>query len=531
VTGADVGERRDGREGRDLFAAIDIGTNSIHLLVARALGTEGFQTITTDKAVVRLGSGSGDMKHLARDAIDRGVAALARFGRIASTSGATVRAVATSAVREAANRDEFLRRARDEAGIEVEVVSGAEEARLIHLGVVQSVAVEGRRVLVIDIGGGSTEVVVGEGPHVLDARSLKLGAIRLTERWFRDEPLTKSQVKACRAQLRNHLAPAVREVAAYGFDLAVGSSGTIINVAEMALARRGGRTARSATNATITRQEVEEVVAALVGAPTARARARLPALDPRRADIIVGGALLLEQLFAELGIEEMTVSSSALREGVLLDTLQRERDAALHQLGDIRRRGVRRLMALNEADEQRHAEHTARLALELFDATAGWHRLGEPAREFLEAAALLANVGLVISHAGHHLHSSYVIRHAEQLVGFTEREVELIAQVARYHRKSEPKPSHPDFVALDPDDQQLVRTLAGLLRVAIALDRTHARVVRHVRARGGDDGLTLELDVTGDAELERYTADERKGLLERALGVPVRLATPAPTAR
>lgn len=506
------------------LAAIDIGTNSFHLIVARTTSPVAFEIIAREKEVVRLGSGSGDMKRLAPDAIDRGIAALSRFRKVAEISDAPVRAIATSAVREAHNRDEFVRRAADEAGIDIEVVSGVEEARLIHLGVLQDVPAGDRRLLLIDIGGGSTEFVVGKGPELLAARSLKLGAIRLTDRFLADEPLTSGQVKRCRAHIRAYLGPVVRQVAQGGFELAVGSSGTILNVAEMARQRRG-ESGRLVSNATFTRKELSKVVDALVSATTTKARLKVPGLDDRRADIIVAGAVLLEEAFEALGIEEMTVSDYALREGLVLDTLQRW-SASPSVIGqgtaDIRARSVRRLSALCP-EEQGHAEQVERLALALFDGTAAIHGRRREERELLAAAAQLCNVGIAISHDRHHLHSYYVIRNAEHLRGFTQREVEVIAQVARYHRKSAPKSKHEAFAALAGKDQDLVRTLAGILRLAVALDRSHDGVVADIEVQSTAGGVEIGLEVRGDPSLELYTAEERKGLLASALDTEVRI--------
>lgn len=506
------------------LAAIDIGTNSFHLVVARTTSPVAFEVIAREKEVVRLGSGSGDMKRLAPDAMDRGVAALSRFRQVAEISEAAVRAIATSAVREAANRAEFLRRAREEAGVDIEVVSGVEEARLIHLGVLQDVPAADHRLLLIDIGGGSTEFVVGEGPEVLVARSLKLGAIRLTDRFLGEEPLGKGAVKRCREHVRAYLGPVVREVTHHGFDVAVGSSGTILNVAEMARQRRG-ESGRLVSNATFTRKELGTVVDALVAADTAKARLKVPGLDERRADIIVAGAVLLEEAFDALGIEEMTVSDYALREGLVLDTMERATGATGvigRGTADIRARSVQRLSGLCP-QEQEHAQQASRLAVTIFDGTAAIHGLRREERELLAAAAQLCNVGIAISHDRHHLHSYYVIRNAEHLRGFTEREVELIALVARYHRKSVPKAKHEAFASLGPADQARVRTLAGILRVAVALDRSHAGVVAGIDAQCSSRGVEIALEVRGDPSLELYTAEERKGLLESALDAPVRI--------
>jgi exopolyphosphatase/guanosine-5'-triphosphate,3'-diphosphate pyrophosphatase len=432
-----------------------------------------------------------------------------------------MRAVATSAVREAENRATFIERAR-EAGVDIEVISGFEEARLIFLGVLQAVPVFDRQVVVCDIGGGSTELVVGTRGDILTARSLKLGSIRLSRRYFAEAKLSTSAVDRCRRDIRTALTPAVREIRRAGFDVAVGSSGTIGAVCAMVAARRSGSVPRTLNNFTVSRDDIDGVVRRLVKEPTIKERARTPGLDPRRADIILAGALILEQVVHEIGAEELTFSDYALREGVLLDTWRRIHGGSLHHLSDLRRRSVLRLARQMDEDTE-HSEHVARLALELFDATAALHGLGDDSREVLEAAALLANVGLFVSHAGHHKHSYYVIRNSELLTGFTDREIELIAQVARYHRKSAPRKKHPEFASLQRDDQQRVRVLAGILRVAVGLDRNHGRRVTRVRVADDDRRLVIgAVPVPGqDVSLELYAAGTRSDLLADALGVPV----------
>jgi exopolyphosphatase / guanosine-5'-triphosphate,3'-diphosphate pyrophosphatase len=209
-----------------LLAAADLGTNSFHLVIARVAKGGGFEIITREREKVRLGHGGGDMKELADDAVDRGIATLARMRRLAQSAGAPMRAVATSAVREAHNAAVFLDRARDEAGVEVEVISGFEEARLIHLGVLQAVPVYDQRHLLCDIGGGSTEILVGQGAETLTARSFKLGAVRLTDRFFPNGTIPDGAVDECRAYVRSTFAVYEREVARKKFRVAVGSSGT-----------------------------------------------------------------------------------------------------------------------------------------------------------------------------------------------------------------------------------------------------------------------------------------------------------------
>jgi exopolyphosphatase/guanosine-5'-triphosphate,3'-diphosphate pyrophosphatase len=437
---------------------------------------------------------------------------------VAEVHGAPITAVATSAVREAENRDLLLDRAWDEAGVRVTVISGVEEARLIHLGVLQAVPVFDKRLLLCDIGGGSTELLVGQRGEVLASRSLKLGAIRLTRRFFDGKVTHPSAVDACRRHVRSTLTPFAREVRRLAVEVAVGSSGTIATLAEMAALRATGARPRSASNLTLTREQLDSLMVEIIAAPGPEARAALPGLDAGRADNILGGAVILEQVVRELGLREIVVSDFALREGVLLDTWRRRHGGSLHHLSDLRRQSVLNLAELMDEDKP-HSAQVARLALELFDATRALHGLGDDAREILEAAALLCNVGMFLSHAQHHKHSYYVIRSTDRLAGFNEAEVERIALVARYHRKSEPRPRHAEFAELSAAGQHEVRVLAGLLRVAIGLDRNHAGRVARLRVR--DKGSVVMVTVTPaegeDISLELYAASARSSLLAAAL--------------
>ena len=512
------------------LAALDIGTNSFHLVVARLLDN-GFEIVTREKETVRLGHGGGDMKELSADAIDRGISSLRRMQRIAASHDAKVRAVATSAVREAANADVFLTRARREAKIDVEVISGLEESRLIHLGVLQAVPVFDQRIILVDIGGGSTEVLVGERGETLAARSFKLGAVRLTDRFFPGGTISNESVRDCRSYARSILATFEREVEDFGFDVAIASSGTAETIARMVHAARDDTPLHTFNRFEFTVNELQSVIESLLKKKTSDDRRAVPGLDPARADIIVAGALVLESVADIFGIKRFVFSEAALREGVLLDTIARLQGGALHHLRDVSRNSIRALAERCD-DDLTHSAHVAAMALQLFDATEPLHGLPTEAREYLEAGALLANVGLVISHSKHHLHSYYVIRNSE-LTGLTDAEIEIIAQIARYHRKSAPKASHAEFGRLSPEDQRLVKTLAGILRVAIGLDRSHDGRVRSVMAQMRNDRLVVEAVAKRGKEisLELYTANERSDLLEEVLGKRVGIvAAPLPTA-
>lgn len=505
----------------EVLAAIDIGTNSVHLVIARVTGPHAMEVLGREKEMVRLGSGPGDLKHLADDAVDRGIEVLARFRAMADAHGAPVTAVATSAVREAENRHVFLDRARDEAGVEVEVISGFEEARLIHLGVLQAVAVFDQQLFVCDIGGGSTELLVGCKGESLAIRSLKMGAIRMTQRFFNADKVSAGTVDSSRRYVRSNLAAFGREVRDLGFEVAVGSSGTLATLAAMAVARREEPPPKNWNSFVLTRGDLKPVVKSLIKAGSPEARAKLPGMDPKRSDIILGGAIILEQVLEEFEVEQMIYSDYALREGVLLDSWRRHHGGSLHHLSDLRRRSVIHL-AEQMHDDLEHSNHVARLALSLFDQTCDLHRLGDDAREYLEAAALLCNLGLFLSHAGHHRHSYYMIRNSEHLTGFTDREIELIAQVSRYHRKSVPSAKHPEFALLSKKDQALVRCCAGLLRIAIGLDRTHGQKVTEVEVTTGKKVTVWARPGGGaDISLELFSASQRSELAAEALGMPV----------
>ena len=507
--------------GSQALAAIDVGTNSVHMVIARPVPGGSPEILARERVPVRLGTGGDDMRRLMPDAVERAVAALVEFRHIADAHEADVVAVATSAVREADNQGQLLRRVHDEARITVEIVSGMEEARLIHLGAMSAVPIAGRPHLVIDIGGGSTELIVGDHAPATLARSLKLGHIRLTDRFFGDGVIADGAVTACRRHIKAFVAHVAREARDIGFEVAVGCSGTIAAVAALCAARRG-ETLRTVANATIERADLDEVVADLVSRSTPGDRADMGGLDPARRDVIVAGAILLRQLFKALGIQSLVVSTGALREGLLLDRFNRRdrsRHDGLHHLSDLRRSGVLAL-ARSYHEDLIHAEHATDLALELFDETQAAHGLTIADSELLEAAGLLHNIGRFVANSSHHKHSYYLIRHSERLAGFSENELELIALVARYHRKSRPVSSHREYVALSKPDRRRVRVLAGLLRVGIALDRTYRRAVERVHASVSEGAVTIDVETAAgaDVDIELFTARRSSALLAEALG-------------
>ncbi len=508
------------------LAAIDLGTNSFHLVIADVKSNGKFTVVSKDKEMVRLGEGFNDMKHLSDEAMQRAMDTLRRFALIAQSHNAPVRAVATSAVREALNQDEFLQRVREHIGLDIEVVSGFEEARLIYLGVLQALPVYDKHILLVDIGGGSTEFLAGIRGGVEYANSLKLGAVRLTRRFFPDPVIRPKDVTACREFLAGALNPIARALQGKSIDAAIGSSGTIISTAMMILARNGTPLLTEETNnLVIHRKDLTDVVAAILSARNIDKRRAIAGMDESRADIIVAGVLILEQVFEQLGLESMVTSKYALREGILLDTIHKligvERSVA--HLTDIRKASI---LHLGESChyEQRHAETVRRMSLELFDQLRTLHHLGNTEREYLEAAALLHDVGYHISHSEHHKHSYYLIRHSE-LLGFTDREIEIIANVARYHRKSHPKLKHEGYPRLKEEDRHVVETLAGLLRIADGLDRRHNAIFDSMQCSIVRNKIVIALPLKRDCDtsIEIWGAERRKELLEEVLGKTVEL--------
>ncbi len=510
------------------LAAIDIGTNSFHLIIVDVdKQTGNFKILGREREIVRLGSSSTDMKYLSTEAMERGIVALKRFKGLADSADAKVRAIATSAVREAINKSEFIGRVKKETGIKIEIASGFEEARYIYLGILQALPVFDKKILLVDIGGGSTEFLVGHKKEIDYDNSLKLGTIRLTKRFFQDDKIDSKAVKECRKFIRGTMNPVTRQIKNINFDTVVGSSGTILNIANIISIKKGSSPEGKLNNFSFSRDELNNVVEEIIEARSLKQISKIPGLDPSRSDIITAGALILEQIFKELKLKEMTVSEYALREGIIYDTIEyklkhREKD----HLQSIRYRSIIHI-AENFKYEPEHSLHVTKLALQIFDQTRVLHMLSYSDREYLEAAGILHEVGCFVAHSQHHRHSYYLIRNSE-LLGFTENEKEIIANIARYHRKSHPKPKHPDFAKLSPDDQLLVKKLASMLRIADGLDRTHTSSVSGLKIDIKDSEVTVKLEKKNKEdtlELEIWGAESKKSLFEETFGVTVKFET------
>jgi exopolyphosphatase/guanosine-5'-triphosphate,3'-diphosphate pyrophosphatase len=484
-----------------VLAAIDVGTNAVRLELARPDPEGSLETLHQERDPIRPGEGVFATGLMPEETADRLLSTLRRYAALCRRHKARVRAVATSALREAKNRDAIVERVREEAGLTLEVVSGKEEARLICLGVLHGKP-PGSRSLLVDIGGGSTEVATATGEKPDNLWSLALGSVRLTEVFDTSQEVTAKQLRLMRSfvteVLRKTLPPELPGLP----KVALGSSGTINAVVSYA----SGDGSASATVRQLT--QAAETLAEL---SPERRRKRF---DPRRADIIVAGAVILEGVAKQLGVDSVTVVHRGLRDGILVDLLHRQ-DGTLEQdpsLADAALTIGRRFFF-----DEKHAKQVAKLSLHLFDDLAALHGLPLATRPYLEVAALLHDIGHAVSPERHHKHTYYLIHNAD-IPGLADRERELVARVARYHRRSPPELAHSGMEGLTPSEARTVRKLATLLRVADSLDRSHNQPIKGLKASNGRELVTLHLQAKQPVDLELWNADRELASFRRVFG-------------
>lgn len=503
------------------LAAIDVGTNSLHMIIAQAGPGSSFSIVDREKEMVRLGAGSLEGRELTESAMNAALQTLVRFKRLADSRQVDrVLAVATSAVREARNGGVFLRSVRQRTGIHVRVISGLQEARLIHDAAVHGVDVGSHRAVVLDIGGGSTEITLGTAAGARMARSFKLGVIRLTERYVRSDPPSRGDRRRLSTNILSPLDEYLQQIVGTGFERVIGTSGTILSIGALAL---GGASPPGAVHhATVSADRVRDVREHLTSLTMAE-RLRLPGLDSRRADLIVAGVVLLDTILERLGARELTLCDLSLREGLVLDYIKRHQGhiEQVERYPDIRRRSVIELGQRYHFEET-HTRHVARLALALFDQTRSIHRLDDRAREWLEYGAILHDVGQLISYAGHHKHSYYLVKNGD-LRGFGPEEIEMIALLTRYHRRAKPTKAHGGFAGLPGPLRKAVRTLSSMIRVAESLDRSRTQGVAELEVVAKDDDVVLRLTTREDVELEVWAATRHLRALEQAIGQAIRI--------
>ncbi len=495
---------------------MDIGTNSVRLLLVRVNANHSYATLTSQKEVVRLGEGEFVDQYLQPEAMDRAVLVCRTFADLSRSYGAEeIIAFATSAARDAKNQNEFIRRLRHEAKLDVRVISGKEEARLIYLGVSNGVHLGDKQAAFIDVGGGSTEVIAGDQNQYQFLGSLNLGAVRLTSLFFlpdENTPVASERYALIQRYVRNASVRTLQQMRPYHFDVAFGSSGTAENLTDIAMRTLHNR-ARQREDI-LTHRDLTQVIELLCSLPL-EARRKVAGINPERADIIIAGAAIIDTLMQDLGLPELRIiSERGLREGLLADYLARRGHVVRGM--SVRERSVLQLGRTCGFDET-HAHHIAHLALELFDSAqkAGLHRLEARERELLQYAALLHDVGAFLSYNNHHVHTYYLIRNAE-LLGFDQSEIALMATAALFHRKSIPTKKRAELAELAKPARHAVQVLSVLLRLSEALDRSHAGIIKQVKLRAvNKNRVDLEIHATQDCQLELWGLQDRLQVAEQ----------------
>ena len=504
------------------LAAIDIGSNSVHMIIASVSAARSFEVIDRVKEMVFLGRSVAAHGHLTPEAFEAGLAAVCKFYKLAQRHGVhEICAVATAAVREADNGGEFLYAISEQTGIVPQVISGSEEAGYIYLAVRNAIDLSKRSALIFDIGGGSVETLLGDARELAVGTSAKLGVQRLRAQ-FGAGPLSKRDRKQLEVQVREVVGPALRSARERGFELVVGTSGTILALGEACTRLRSRAAQGHVTGRILELSELRLVTDQLVAlSPSDRVAAF--GVDVSRADSLHVGGVLLCTLLELAGASRLTLCEAALREGVVLDYLRREGEhiRELDRVRDIRRHSVLEL-AERCGQTGPHPARVARLSLDLFDQTLRLHGLTSSDRRLLEYAALLHDIGQHIGYERHEHHAAYIVRNGD-LRGFHDEERELIALIARYHRKSRPRRRDLEYARLPAAQRKAVRVLSGILRICDGLDRSHHQLVSSLSCKVTTGALDVVVTTCGDAELELWGARRKARPLEKALGVTITL--------
>ncbi len=498
------------------LGGIDVGSNAIRLLVAEFRGPGQYRVLEAQRMPIRLGHDVFLSGRLTESAMDAACRALKAFREVMEVQGATLhRAVATSAVRESRNGDAFVARVRAEAGLELDVIHGGEEARLVHTAIRSRIPMGRNRWVSADLGGGSVEVSLVDADGILWSESHAMGSVRLLEE-LQDAGHEPGRFRRLLAEYLGALRlPLITErFRPAGF---IATGGNIETLAKLA-----GVATDAAGVATLGLGVLRTLIDTLTRLPYHQRVDQL-GLREDRADVILPAAMVYEKLATLAGVEELLVPFVGVRDGLVLDLFEQrvspeERDRRReNQVVSACLTLLRRYLG-----DEAHANQVMELSLSLFDQLKGIHEMGESERRILTAAALLHDIGGFISDKRHHKHSQYLIQNAE--IPGLERQEQLVASlVARYHRKSEPSLRHPEFAVLPPLEQTRVTRLAGLLRVADALDREHLQRVRTIRTRQKGRTLTLELDAGGDLTLERWAVAQKAQLLLRTFNLALAL--------
>jgi exopolyphosphatase / guanosine-5'-triphosphate,3'-diphosphate pyrophosphatase len=514
-----------------MIAAIDIGTNSLHMVVVKIEATlPSFTIIAREKETVRLGDRNLITGELKPEVMMKAIACLGRFKTLADSLGTnSIVAVATSAVRESPNGQEFLQQIETEVGLSVDLISGPEEARRIYLGVLSGMEFNNKPHIIIDIGGGSTELILGDSEEPRSLTSTKIGAVRLTGELIASDPISETEFKYLQAYARGMLERSVEEVQGKlkigDSPQLIGTSGTIETIATIHAREKLGLVPSTLNGYQFSLQDLRTWVNRLRKMTNVE-RATVPGMPEKRSEVILSGAVILQEAMTLLGVQSVTVCERSLREGVIVDWMLTHGfiDNRLRFQSSIRERSVLKTAKKYQTNLE-HSERVTAFALNIFDQTKGQlHYWNADQRQLLWAAAILHNCGHYVSHSSHHKHSYYLIRNGE-LLGYNETEIEIIANIARYHRKSPPKKKHESYRnLLHKEHRTMVNQLSAILRLAVALDRRQIGAISHVQCEYIPNFKEFKMLIfpsliDDECALEMWSLDYKKGVFEEEFGL------------
>lgn len=504
------------------IAAIDIGTNSFHAIIVDIYSDGSFRTLDKLKEMVQLAKG-GMGNRLSDGAFKRGLSALKNIKRLAdSYECEKILAYATSAIREAENGGEFIQKSIDDIGIKMNAIPGRVEAELIGHAVRHGVKLTEEPVLVADIGGGSVEFILGNEKEFFFKASKKIGVSRMTEIFKPSDPITSEDIKKLEQHYEEQLRDVAEAFAQHRTDTIIGSSGTMENIAQMIAARKDKAMDVTLNEMEFSAEEFKQFYADFIKL-SKKERKKVSRLDTKRIGFINTGVVLVDFLIRKFGIKKIRISSQALREGIVIRYLKKEMIGLpwTGAFADPRRRSVFELLRKTDWHEN-HSRHVANIALTIFDALEEELELEIGDRELLEYAAYLHDIGYYISHSKHHKHALYIIRHSD-LKGFKEEEIEIIANVARYHRRSTPKKRHGEYWKMSPAIRKRIKKLSGILRVADGLDRSHYQNVKELQVYSEKDHIKINIWTEGEPYLEIWGAERKSELLKEVTGKKLKI--------
>lgn len=509
----------------NVVGLIDLGTNSVRLMVVRLNPNKSYTVVNQHKVMVRLGEGEFTKGMLQKEAMDRTILVLKRFVAMARNLGAEdLWAVATSATRDAQNRKEFIERVKQEADLDLKVISGLEEARLIYLGVSSGFHLGNRTAIFLDIGGGSTETILGNQFEYFSLDSMKIGAVRLRNMFFPEEdegPVSAEQYALLQQHVRNSALRSIQRINRDESHLAIGSSGTIETLFEIATRNNiaGGVNEIEEGQEILSLQELENTVKLICSLPLKELK-KVSGMNPRRADIIIPGAAILHTLMEDMELEEIHISRRSLRHGLLHDYLIRGKYGYLEAEPQIsvREQSVLQLGRSCSFNET-HARHIAGLAVQLFESAreSGLHSLGSEEGELLKYSAMLHDIGMFLSFSNHHAHTYYMIKNAE-LLGFYAREIGVMASTAFYHSKKYPRNKQPEFSTLDSRSRETVKVLSMILSIAESLDRTHHQRIQEAWFSLHARKLVLNVKALEGYEIEIWALEAHQKFFKKTFG-------------